>query len=62
MPHWLLLQGYTNASVCTRPSPNGRFLWQFRKVCGWAETVRDAIDYVEAGSEFFQVFRRNPWG
>ena len=59
---YLLLQGYSNASVRTKPMRCGRYLWQFRKVVGYAATLRDAIDCVEAGSEFFQVFRRNPWG
>lgn len=58
---YLLLQGYTCAQVRTKPLPDGRYLWQFRKVAGYAATLRDAIDCVEAGSEFFQVFRRNPW-
>lgn len=61
MPKYLLLQGYTSAQVRTEPSPNGRYLWQFRRVAGYADTVELAKDYVEAGSEFFQVFRRNPY-
>ena len=61
-PHYLLLQGYTCASVRTKPMPDGRYLWQFRKVVSYAATVEEAKNFVEAGSEFFQVFRRNPYG
>jgi len=60
MPY-LLLQGFTNALVRTQPSPNGRHLWQFRKVASYADTVDQAKAYVEAGAEFFAVFRRNPY-
>jgi hypothetical protein len=60
MPY-LLLQGYTCASVRTKPSPDGRFMWQFRKVVSYADTVEAAKEYVEAGSEFFQTYRRNPY-
>lgn len=58
---FLLLQGYTNALVRTEPMPDGRFLWQFRKVASYAKSIEEAKDYVEAGSEFFDVFRRNPY-
>lgn len=61
VPHYLLLQGFTSAMVRTEPSPNGRFLWQFRKVASWAETVDEAKAYVEAGAEFFAVMHRNPY-
>lgn len=61
-PSYLLLQGFTSALVRSIPLPDGKYLWQFRKVSGRADTLRDAIDCVEAGAEFFQVFRRNPWG
>lgn len=62
-PSYLQLQvGYRNALVRTIPMPCGRYLWQFRNVSGRAESLRDAIDCVEAGAEFFEVFRRNPWG
>lgn len=58
---WLFLQGYTCASVRLKPSPNGRFMWQFRKVVSYADTVESAREYVEAGAEFFETFRRNPY-
>lgn len=59
---YLVLQGFTNALVRTIALPGGGYLWQFRKVSGRAATLRDAIDCVEAGAEFFSVFHRNPWG
>lgn len=58
---FLLLQGFTNALVDTVPSPTGKHLWQFRKVASYADSVEKAKDYVEAGAEFFDVFRRNPY-
>jgi len=61
MPY-ISLQGYTCATVRTEASPNGRFMWQFRKVVGYCDTVEEAKDMVESGAEFFQTFRRNPWG
>lgn len=60
-PKYILLQGYTAALVRTEPSPDGYYLWQFRKIVGYAGSVQIAKDYVEAGSEFFQQFRRNPY-
>lgn len=57
---FLLLQGYTNALVDTQPI-RGRYLWQFRKVASYADTIDAAKDYVEAGAEYFQTFRRNPY-
>lgn len=41
--------------------PDGRYLWQFRKVASYAPTVDQAKDYVEAGAEYFQTMRRNPY-
>lgn len=58
---YLALQGYTCALVRTEPMPDGRFLWQFRKFVSYADTVDKAKDYVEAGAEFFQTMRRNPY-
>lgn len=59
-PRFLELQGVKDAVVDTRTAPNGRFLWQFRKVASYADTIAAAKDYVEAGAEFFSVMRRNP--
>lgn len=59
---YLLLQGFTDALVRKEPLPDKGYLWQFRKVYGFCDTLREAIDHVEAGAEFFSVFRRNPWG
>lgn len=58
---WLFLQGYTCASVRLQPSPDGRYIWQFRKVVSYAPTVEAAKDFVEAGAEFFQTMHRNPY-
>lgn len=60
-PKYVLLQGFTSAMVRTEPMPDGRYLWQFRKVYSYAATVEQAKDYVEAGAEFFDTFRRNPY-
>lgn len=59
--HWIAVEGHADALVRTIPSPNGRFMWQFRKVVSYADTVDAAKDYVEAGIEFFDVMRRNPY-
>lgn len=58
---FLVLQGVANALVDTVPSPSGKYLWQFRKVASYADTIEGAKDYVEAGAEFFDVMRRNPY-
>lgn len=55
------LQGFTCALVRTKPDPQGMYLWQFRKVVGYAASVAAAKDYVEAGAEYFETFRRNPY-
>ena len=60
-PRFLVLQGFTNACVDTRTAPNGRYLWHFRKVASYADSVGAAKDYVEAGAEFFSVMHRNPY-
>ncbi len=60
MPY-LELAGTRNAMVRTKPCPDGRYLWQFRKVVSYADTVEQAKNYVEAGAEFFSVMRRNPY-
>ena len=58
---YLMLKGHKDAFVRTSPSPNGRYLWQFRQVVSYADTVDKAKDYVEAGAEYFEVMRRNPY-
>ena len=51
-----------NAMVRCKPSPGGKgYMWQFRKVVSYAPTIQDAIAYVEAGAEFFDVMKRNPY-
>ncbi len=59
--NWIQLEGPSHALVRTKPMPDGRFLWQFRKVVSFADSVKAAQDYVEAGAEFFEIMRRNPY-
>lgn len=59
--NWIELEGETNAMVRIKPSPNGKYMWQFRKTVSYATTVEKAKEYVEAGAEFFNVMRRNPY-
>lgn len=59
--NYLLLQGFTNALVRIEPMPDGRYLWQFRKVVSYADSVDAAKNYVEAGAEYFETMRRNPY-
>lgn len=59
--HYVTLTGQKDAMVRVKPMPDGRYLWQFRKVVSYADTVESARDYVEAGAEFFETFRRNPY-
>ena len=56
-----IAEGHRDACVRTVPSPNGLYLWQFRGVCSYAETIAQAKELVEAGIEYFAVFRRNPY-
>lgn len=58
---YIELQGSKDSLVRVQPMPDGRYLWQFRKVVSYAATVDAAKDYVEAGAEFFEVMRRNPY-
>lgn len=60
-PNYQVLNNATHSLVRTIPMPDGRYLWQFRKVCGRAVSIEAAKECVEAGYEFFRVFRRNPW-
>lgn len=59
--NWLQLDGTSHALVRTKPMPDGRYLWQFRKVVSFAPTIEAAREFVEAGAEFFDVMRRNPY-
>lgn len=59
---YVRLQGHKDAMVRCRPMPNGRYLWQFRKVISYADTIEEALNFVEAGAEFFDVMHRNPYG
>lgn len=58
---YISLCGQTNALVRVKKSPNGRYMWQFRKIVSYADTIEQAKEYVEAGAEFFDVMRRNPY-
>lgn len=55
------LKNFSDCLVRTIPSPDGRFMWQFRKVVSWADTVEEAKAFVEAGMEYFKVMKRNPY-
>lgn len=61
VPYYLVLENVQHAMVRTTPMPDGRYLWQFRKVVSYADSVATAKDYVEAGAEYFEVMRRNPY-
>lgn len=58
--NWLQLDGVKDAVVRTEPI-KGQYIWQFRKVVSFADTVEQAKEYVEAGAEFFETFKRNPY-
>ena len=58
---WLQLEGPSHALVRTEPMPDGRYLWQFRKVASYADSVDAAKEFVEAGAEFFRTMGRNPY-
>ena len=60
-PHYLVLQGSRDSLVRTRAEWNGRYLWQFRDVVSYAESIAAAKDFVEAGAEFFEMLHRNPY-
>lgn len=60
--NYVVLQGSLNALVRVKPLPSGQYLWQFRKFVSRADTPEAAKDYVEAGAEFFDTNRRNPYG
>lgn len=60
MPY-LVLAGEPDAVVRTKPDRTGRYLWQFRNVCSYSDSIDSARDMVEAGAEFFAVFHRNPY-
>lgn len=60
-PKWMELRGSPSSLVRTAPMPDGRYLWQFRRVVGYAATVDQAKEYVEAGAEFFDAMHRNPY-
>lgn len=58
---WVELEDRQNALVRCSPMPNNRYLWQFRNFTAYANTIEEAINYVEAGAEFFDVMHRNPY-
>lgn len=58
---YINLSGQTNALVRVKKSPNGKYMWQFRKTVSYADTIEQAKEYVEAGAEFFDIMRRNPY-
>lgn len=58
---YIILKGRHDAVVRTKPHSDGRYLWQFNKVVSYADTIEKAKEYVEAGAEFFQAFKRSPY-
>lgn len=58
---YVMLEGHKDTLVRTVQSQNGQYLWQFREVCSYAATIEQAKDFVEAGVEYFEVMRRNPY-
>lgn len=60
-PKFIELIGVKDAVVMVKAQPDGRYLWQFRKVVSYAATIKLAMDYVEAGAEYFEVMGRNPY-
>lgn len=66
LPHptnknWQSLQGVVNGFVRMKPSPDGRYMWQFRLTVSYAESIEAAKQFVEAGAEFFDTMHRNPY-
>lgn len=58
---YIRLQGSQDALVRVAPMPDGRYLWQFRKVVSYAVSIDAAKNYVEAGAEYFETMHRNPY-
>jgi len=59
---WVVLNGQPNQTVRCKPCPRGNgYMWQFRKTVAYAATIEQAIALVEAGAEFFETMRRNPY-
>lgn len=58
--HWLVLGGKTDQAVRTKPSPNGKYMWQFRKKSGYSDSVEEAMNEVEAATEFSLTMGRSP--
>jgi hypothetical protein len=60
-PRYVVLEGQKDSLVRTAPMTDGRYLWQFRKIVSYAASVAAAKEYVEAGAEYFETMRRNPY-
>lgn len=58
---WLELECSQHALVRTEPLIDGRYLWQFGDVVSFADSCAKARDYVEAGAEYYEQFKRNPY-
>lgn len=50
---YIKLIGKPDACVRTKKCPNGRYLWQHGKQAGYANTVEEAKEIVEAAREFY---------
>lgn len=60
-PNYEVLKDSPSSLVRVSPMPDGKYLWQFRRVVSYAATIEQAREYVEAGAEFFETHRRNPY-
>lgn len=59
--NWLILNNVKTMAVRVKPCDNGKYMFQFRKTVSYADTLAQAIEYVEAGLEYFETMRRNPY-
>ena len=58
---YLVLQGHADAVVRITTSPNGRFLWQYARRYGYAESIEEAKDTVEALADHFSIAPAKRW-
>lgn len=50
-----------HAQVRCKADPRGRFMWQYGMIVGHAETITDAINWVEALAENQTIPRHMQW-
>jgi hypothetical protein len=58
---YLVLQGHADAVVRTKTSPNGQYLWQYGKRCGYQPTIEEAKAMVEALADHFSIPPAQRW-